>query len=173
MRDQIVRFLLYPAPAIKVPLKPPEPLTNFTVSVSDKLQIQCWYRITDVHQPWIIFFHGNGENLQTLWLAGMFEEFEELGVSYLAVEYPGYGNSSGSAREKTLLKTAQVVIEKVQSEFQAQSIILFGWSLGAAVAVQTATNSANGISGLILASPWLSLKRSPKSTIPIGWSIFC
>ncbi|OGB68748.1 MAG: hypothetical protein A2Y94_07225 [Caldithrix sp. RBG_13_44_9] len=170
MREQIVRFLLYPAPSIQVPHIPPEPLQNLTVSVSEDLQIQCWYHLIDNNHPWIIFFHGNGENLQTLWLAGMFREFEKLGANYLAVEYPGYGNSSGSARENTLLESAQAVVKKIQSEFQPQSIVLFGWSLGAAVAIQTAVNPTTRISGLILASPWLSLEAIAKEHYP-DWMV--
>lgn len=170
MRDQIVRLLLYPAPSIKVPSFPPNPMKNMTITVSEKLQIQCWYRVADNHQPWIIFFHGNGENLQTLWLVRIFEEFDKLGANYLAVEYPGYGNSSGSAQEKTLLESAQAVVKKIQSEFQPQSIVLFGWSLGAAVAVQIAINPTTRISGLILASPWLSLEAIAKEHYP-DWMV--
>ena len=166
MREQIVRFLLYPAPSIKVPLHPSEPLENMTVSVSERLQVQCWYRLIDTQQSWIIFFHGNGENLQTIWLAGIFEDFEKLGCNCLAIEYPGYGNSSGTAQEKLIIESAQAVVEKVKSEFQADSIVLFGWSLGAAVAVQTAASNASEIIGLILASPWLSLEAVAKERYP-------
>jgi pimeloyl-ACP methyl ester carboxylesterase len=166
MREQIVRFLLYPAPSIKVPSRPPEPLMNMTVLVSEKLQIQCWYCLNDTHQPWLIFFHGNGENLQTIWLAGIFDNFEKLGINYLAVEYPGYGNSIGTAQEKFLLESAQAVVEKVQTEFHPESIVLFGWSLGAAVAIQTADNHPPNLNGLILASPWLSLKAIAKEHYP-------
>ena len=170
MRDRIVRFMLYPAPSIKVPSFPPDPLEDMTVSVMDRVEIHCWYRVKNSQLPWIIFYHGNGENLQTLWLAGMFEEFEKLDTNYLAVEYPGYGNSSGSAQEKTLLQSAQVVVEKIQNEFKPKSIVLFGWSLGAAVAVQTAVKPTSGISSLILASPWRSLEAIAKEHYP-DWMV--
>jgi len=166
MREQIVRFLLYPAPSIKVPLHPPESLENMTIPVAEKWDVQCWYRQKDTLRPWIIFFHGNAENLQTIWLAGIFENLENLGVNFLAVEYPGYGNSTGSAQEKFLLESAQAVVDKIHTEFRPAAVILFGWSLGAAVAVQTAASDSSRINGLILASPWLSLEAIAKEHYP-------
>lgn len=166
MREKITQFLLYPAPAIQVPHNPPLPLLNLMVSVSDHEQLQCWYRYQQNAQPWLIYFHGNGENLQTLWLSGIFKEFEKLGVNYLVMEYPGYGNNRGNQNEKSLLQSARIVVEKVQNNFQAEKIILFGWSLGAAVAVQTAINKSPSLKGLILASPWWSLEAVAKEHYP-------
>lgn len=170
MREKITQFMLYPAPAIQVPHDPPLPLHNMIVSVSNNLQLQCWYHYQQNSQPWLIYFHGNGENLQTLWLSGIFKEFEKLGVNYLAMEYPGYGNCRGNPNEKSLLQGARAVLEKVQTDFHARSIILFGWSLGAAVAVQTAVNKSTSLKGLILASPWWSLAAIAREHYP-NWLV--
>ncbi len=170
MREKITQFLLYPAPAIQVPQNPPSPLLPMMVSVSNNIQVQCWYHYRQNSQPWLIYFHGNGENLQTLWLSGIFKEFEKLGVNYLAMEYPGYGNNRGNPNEKSLLQSARVVMEKVQTDFHAEKIILFGWSLGAAVAIQTAINQSTSLKGLILASPWWSLEAVAKEHYP-NWLV--
>lgn len=166
MREKITQLLLYPAPAIQVPHDPPLPLLNMMVSVSDNVQVQCWYQEQQKSRPWVIYFHGNGENLHTLWLSGIFNEFTKLGVNYLAMEYPGYGNSCGNPNEKSILQSARIVIEKIHTEFHSEKIILFGWSLGAAVAIQTALNTSDFVKGLILASPWWSLEAAAKAHYP-------
>ena len=72
-----VRQLIYPAPPIPVPASPPPPLEAVELATTDGIQISVWHLPADnlpPARPVALFFHGNGENLETMRQTGLFGE---------------------------------------------------------------------------------------------------
>ncbi|MEO1083446.1 MAG: alpha/beta hydrolase, partial [Acidobacteriota bacterium] len=100
--DLLVRQMLYPAPPVPVPEAPPAPLEALMLESSEGDQISAWLRERQGSDRAVLFLHGNGENLATLHWSGLFDEFHRLGFSTLAIDYPGYGRSTGKPSEASL-----------------------------------------------------------------------
>ncbi|MEM6797745.1 MAG: hypothetical protein AAF725_27500, partial [Acidobacteriota bacterium] len=99
--DLLVRQMLYPAPPFRVP-PAPAPLEEEILTSSEGDRIVAWTSALP-EGPAVLFLHGNGENLETLRLSGVFESFAALGASAMAIDYPGYGRSTGRPSERSLV----------------------------------------------------------------------
>ena len=100
-----VRQLTYPAPPIRVPATPPAPLEAVELATTDETLISVWHLPADhlpATRPVALFFHGNGENLETMRQTGLFGELAGLDIGFAAVDYPGYGRSGGRPSEESL-----------------------------------------------------------------------
>ncbi|HYG64479.1 MAG TPA: alpha/beta fold hydrolase [Thermoanaerobaculia bacterium] len=161
MLDAFARSALYPAPSVPVPSPPPPSLEEVRLDLSTGETVVGWARAAPSlppDAPVVLFFHGNGENLQTMNWAGMFEDLEQLGVAYLAVDYPGYGRSSGKPSEEGLMATGDAAVAWARRQHSGRPVVLCGWSLGAATVIPTAARHPEDVRGLIALSPWTSLK---------------
>lgn len=124
---------------------------------------------TDVHGWWLpchgarrtlLFCHGNGGNishrLESLRL------FHALGLSVLVFDYSGYGLSKGTPSEKATRADARAAWDWLmkEAEIAPRSVVLFGRSLGGAVAAGLAGELAlEGVepAGIILESTFTSV----------------
>ena len=124
------------------------------LQTQDGDRIHGWY-VPEENAEWtVLMFHGNGGNishrLQTLDL------LNKIGVNTLIIDYRGYGRSQGQPSEEATYEDALAAWEHLtQHRTDAESIILFGRSLGGAVAVWLATEVNPG--GLILESTFSSV----------------
>ncbi|MCI0414363.1 alpha/beta hydrolase [bacterium] len=155
MNNRFVQSMIYPAPSIAVPEKPP---ASFTRPAWD-LEIDGWLYEPErsARKQVMIYFHGNGENLETLRRSGLLEELQAFQIPFLVVDYPGYGRSKGSASEENILRNSAGAVNWLKGRFADHLIILCGWSLGASVAVQTAQQTGQA-DALIAMSTWTSLR---------------
>lgn len=101
-----------------------------------------------------IHFHGNGENLQALHQFNFLAKMKEFNSHFLVIDYPGLGRSTGSPNEANLVSGALAAIDWVKANYPNMTIIVWGRSLGAAVAVQATAKRQSIIHGLTLTSPW-------------------
>ncbi|XP_037051518.1 protein ABHD13 [Bradysia coprophila] len=91
--------------------------------------------------PTIVYFHGNagnmGHRLQNA--AGM---FHTLQCNLLMVDYRGYGLSTGTPLERGLYNDARASIDYLftRHDLDLSQIVLFGRSLGGAVAIDVAAD---------------------------------
>lgn len=155
----LIRQMVYPAPFMRVSAPPPG-IEEVFLSLADGAKVHGWlYRhpVSNDSTPVMLFFHGNGENLETLKLSGILEDFRKLKVHFLALDYPGYGRSGGSSSEPALIESADVAFAWMEKNFTVNPKIICGWSLGAAVAFQAAARHSEEIAGFIALSPWTSL----------------
>lgn len=160
MLTGFVRQSVYPAPALLVPSPPPAPLEEVTLDVSTGERIVAWTHADPSLPPGapaVVFFHGNGENLETMRRVGLFEDLARLGVAWLAVDYPGYGRSSGAPSEEGLQATGDAAVAWMELHHPGRPLVLCGWSLGAATAIGTASRHPDHVRGIIAMSPWTSL----------------
>lgn len=159
MLDGFVRQSLYPAPRIRVASARP-PAEEVSLHIATGEQIVAWAHSDPSlppGRPAVAFFHGNGENLETMRMAGIFDDLARLRVAWIAVDYPGYGRSSGAASEEGLMAAADAAVAWLRERHPVRPLVLCGWSLGAATAIGTAARHPEHVRGLIALSPWTSL----------------
>jgi pimeloyl-ACP methyl ester carboxylesterase len=169
MLDGFVQQSIYPAPRVRVPSPPPAPLEEVTLELATGERIVAWALADPAlppDRPAVVFFHGNGENLETMRMAGLFHDLAQLRIAALSVDYPGYGRSSGRASEDGLMATADAAVAWMRERHPGRPLVLCGWSLGAAAAIATAARHPEEVRGLIALSPWSSLSAVARIHFP-------
>lgn len=122
----------------------------------DNLSLTAWYKPPeDPGKPTIIYFHGNAGNIADR--APLIKPYLDQGFGVLLTSYRGYSGNSGVPTEYGLYNDARGAVKFVMNEQESPCIFLMGNSIGAAVAVQIATEPDYPIKGLILQSPFTSL----------------
>ncbi|KAJ7082384.1 Alpha/Beta hydrolase protein [Mycena belliarum] len=122
----------------------------------------------------VIMFHGNGMNYGDCVYAA--KRFVMRGCNVLMLSYRGYGNSEGTPSEKGLRRDAQAALDHVaaDSELSKIPIILFGTSLGGAVAIDLASRNPTKITALIVENTFQSLPCVVRDWPVIGpFSFLC
>ena len=99
----------------------------------------------------VLYFGGNAEDVSQA-LPMLQQGFPDAAIH--AMHYRGYGGSSGSPTEATLIGDALALYDGTNSN-QAHDIIVVGRSLGSGVAVQVA--AARPIQRLVLITPYDSI----------------
>jgi fermentation-respiration switch protein FrsA (DUF1100 family) len=117
-----------------------------------------------------LWCHGNAGNISHR-LENLRLLHDELGVGVFLFDYRGYGRSEGSPSEEGTYRDAEAALAYVlsRSDVDAERIVDFGRSLGAAVAVELATRRPPF--ALILESPLPSiaeLVRHHYPFLPVG-----
>jgi fermentation-respiration switch protein FrsA (DUF1100 family) len=122
------------------------------LTTSDGEKLIAWYVAPRGDKPLVLYFHGNGGalNLRVHRFAWIIAE----GYGLLALSYRGYGGSSGSPSEEGFIRDARAAYDFAVARLPAKRIVLFGESLGTAVA--TALAAERDVGGLILDSPFTS-----------------
>ncbi|XP_068124123.1 protein ABHD13 isoform X1 [Hyperolius riggenbachi] len=108
--------------------------------------------------PTIIYFHGNAGNIGHR-LPNALLMLVNLKANLLLVDYRGYGKSEGEPSEEGLYIDSEAVLDYIMTrpDIDKTKIILFGRSLGGAVAVHLASENAHRISAVILENTFLSI----------------
>jgi fermentation-respiration switch protein FrsA (DUF1100 family) len=117
-----------------------------------------------VERPTLLFFYGNAMCLKAS--LEEFELFRRLGLNVLIPDYLGYGMSDGKPGEAECYRTAEAAYEHLltRRDVDAGRIIVGGWSLGAAVAVDVAAQRS--VAGLILLSAFTSMSDAARTHLP-------
>lgn len=113
----------------------------------------------------LLFFHGNAGNishrLESLLI------FHNLGLSQLIIDYRGFGKSSGKPSVEGVKLDAIAAWEWLlqQKDYAPRQVVLFGRSLGGAVAASLGGKAGAG--GIILESTFTSLVDVAKGMYPM------
>jgi pimeloyl-ACP methyl ester carboxylesterase len=169
MLESFARQMLYPAPPVPVPSPPPPPLEEAWLDLPTGGRAHAWaYTPPSLPDgaPVVLFFHGNGENLETLRWSGLFEEIGGLGVTVLAADFPGYGRSGGTPSEEGLIATGDAAVAWARARHPERPVVVAGWSLGAALAITTVDRHPEEVHALIALSPWTTLAEVARGIFP-------
>lgn len=134
---------------------------------ADGLSLHGWFYRGRADSPpgAIIYFHGNGGNISHLdWLG---RSFSSRGFDVLLFDYRGYGRSEGDVEgENGLYKDADAALEYLTRErgVMPERTVLYGQSLGTAVAVELASRKPCG--ALILESGFSSARDMAATIFP-------
>ena len=112
--------------------------------------------------PAVICFGGNAE--EASWMLA--EARWPRDYALVALNYRGYGKSEGDPGERALTEDALAIYDAVarRPDVDPKRIVVFGRSLGTAVAVHVA--AARPVAGVILASPFDSLVEVGRQHYP-------
>lgn len=161
--DKIAQDILYPHDSVnkrfEVPALPHEGLEQIFFRHVDEdgesYRTHAWYHVQNNNSaPVLVYFHGNGENLESLYQSNFLGTFKNLGFHFVAIDYPKYGLSTGTPSEPTILEGANAAINWANQKFPNSKIVVWGFSLGAAVAMKSASLNEDIVDRLILTSPW-------------------
>lgn len=122
-----------------------------------------WYKRAEQGEPTVLYFTGNAGSIA--WRAERMKYLAAKGYGFLFLNYRGYGGSGGSPSEEGLVSDGLAAYQQlVQRGIPGRSIFLFGESLGAAVAVQTA--SQREVGAVVLEAPFTSAVDVAVKTYP-------
>jgi len=112
------------------------------VRTADGETLRAWWLPHEAARAQVVYFHGNGGNL-ALWspvLAGL----HRRGFSVLAVDYRGYGLSTGRPSERGLYRDIDATLTLLDEARRDPRVPLVYWgrSLGTAVAAYAAARRA-------------------------------
>ena len=135
-----------------------------TLTSDDGEQLVAWHVAAHGDRPVVIYFQGNAEGLNLR--AERFRWLTADGTGLLALCYRGYGGSSGKPNEDGLIRDARAAYEFAAARYPHKRIVLFGESLGTAVAIALAAERAIG--ALILDAPFTSAADVGAAAFPFA-----
>jgi fermentation-respiration switch protein FrsA (DUF1100 family) len=113
----------------------------------------AWYVAPAPGRPVILYFHGNADGLAARNVR--FQRLTDTGDGLLALEYRGYGGSTGSPSEAGLQRDAEAAYAKaIELGATPSRLVAMGESLGSGPAVALA--ASHEIGALVLDSPYSS-----------------
>ncbi|MEA3292464.1 MAG: alpha/beta hydrolase [Pseudomonadota bacterium] len=132
---------------------------------ADGVRLHGWFVPHPQPRATLLFFHGNAGNISHR--QDSLRVFHELRLSILIFDYRGYGRSDGAPLESGTRRDADAAWRYLTGERQISDadIVLFGRSLGAAVAAELATRERPG--ALILESAFTSVPELASDLYPL------
>jgi alpha-beta hydrolase superfamily lysophospholipase len=133
---------------------PSDPYVEIMIDVPDG-RIHCWWVPVEGASASVILFHGYGDSKSSM--VDRAGAFRRMGYNTLLVDFTGSGGSTGSETTIGFREGAEVraALEWVR-ENHADSIHLFGMSLGAAAILKAVADGAQPTS-VILECPFATL----------------
>lgn len=141
------------------------PYEDVTFTASDGVRLHGWYiPAGEQRSRVVLFFHGNAGNISIRLETAKI--LHHLGLHVFLFDYRGFGKSEGKPTEKGLHRDGLAALEMLQQKgFVMSDIILFGRSLGGAVAAKVAGERTPG--ALVLESSFTSLSDIAGHIFPI------
>ena len=137
------------------------------MDAADGIRVHAWHVDGGKPSSLVMYFGGNAEEVS--WMLDQVPRHAP-GVSWLLVDYRGYGSSQGSPSETALVADAVRWYDKWS--VGADKVYVFGRSLGSGVAVQLA--AMRPVDGVILVAPYDSMVevgRHHYPFLPVGWML--
>ena len=145
-------------------LTEPTEIEKVKITTEDKIDLVGWFYNKDIKKfKTIVFFHGNAGSLHNR--TYKLNHFKDLNVNFLIIAWRGFSGNKGKPSELGLYKDANSAVKWLNTKGIAdKNIILYGESLGTAVAVEIAQNKK--YAGVILESPFTSMVSMGKKYYP-------
>ena len=152
-RPEILMYLFHPRPEFGRP-EPVSGAKDIMIPVESEVAVGARFHLTGKSASNILFFHGNGE------IVADYDDFgrmmNQLGINFLAVDYRGYGRSSGQPTVTAMMRDCHLVFDYVKKWLHKNNypgpLVLMGRSLGSASVLELAMHYAADIDGLIVES---------------------
>jgi fermentation-respiration switch protein FrsA (DUF1100 family) len=150
------------------------PIQRVEIPTDDGVTLVSWVIRTgrDSSGLWLLICHGNAGNLSEFDRPVHYAGLYQLGLNLLAFDYRGYGESDGAPSEDGLYRDAQAAYRHLRENLgvPADRIIVFGHSLGSAVAIDLVSRAPSA--GLIVEGAFTSAVDRGQELypyIPVRW----
>jgi fermentation-respiration switch protein FrsA (DUF1100 family) len=130
------------------------------LTTSDGERLAAWMIPAAQPRAVVVYFHGNGGNLSN-W-APILAEIVRHGHSVLAVDYRGYGLSSGRPSERGVYRDVAATLAHARRLTRDAPLVYWGRSLGATMAAYAASIEAPD--GVILEASFPSARAAVRSS---------
>ena len=143
----------------------PEPHQDISIAINNKdtLNLVDFSSTDTITRGVVLYFHGNKRNIA--WYSKYISYFTRHGYQVLMIDYPGFGKSTGKLTEQKLYSWALQAYEIANKRFAADSIIIYGKSMGTGIAAQLA--SIRDCRRLILETPYYDFPSVISHYFPI------
>ncbi len=133
-------------------------------TTADGVKLHGWFVPAAEPRGTLLFFHGNAGNISHR--LDSLRIFHDLGLGTLILDYRGYGQSEGTPSEEGTYLDAEAALGYLQEQrgVAAEGVIVFGRSLGAAIAAHLA--SRHQVRALILESAFTSVPEMAATLYP-------
>lgn len=133
---------------------------------SDGNRLKAWYVKGTYGRPVILYCHGQAEHIA--FMQKPYKLLAEQGYGVFAFEYRGHGKCEGTPSECGIYRDVDAAVEYLKNEknIHEKDIIIWGRSMGGAVAAEAATKYNFG--GVILESTFTTLKETAEYIIKSG-----
>jgi pimeloyl-ACP methyl ester carboxylesterase len=132
----------------------PAGVSDIMIPVADDVAVGARFHMTEKSGGNILFFHGNGEIVADYDELG--SVYNRKGINFLAVDYRGYGHSTGNPTVSAMMQDSHTIFEYVCNWLHENGfsgpIILMGRSLGSASVLELAAAHREAVDGLVIES---------------------
>ena len=167
IRLLLPRFVFFPSSRlVSTPAELNLPFEDITLTTPDNVRLHGWFIPAPNARAALLFFHGNGGNISHR--LSSFRIFHDLGLSVFIISYRGYGQSEGRPSIRGINIDALAAWHWLTEErkIPAENIVVFGRSLGGAVAMELVRSVRPG--ALILESTFSSIADMSPFPAPIA-----
>jgi fermentation-respiration switch protein FrsA (DUF1100 family) len=143
----------------------PFPLEDVTFLTADGVKIHGWYARGKGATWTLLVFHGNAGNVTHRW--DLILRLTRLPADVLIFDYRGYGKSEGTPSEAGLYADARAAYEFLTRErgVAPERLVLYGKSLGAAPAIELATQAP--CARLVIQSAFTGIPDMAAASFPL------
>ena len=133
------------------------------IKISSDNELKAWYFKKNENFKTLLFFHGNAGSLENR--IYKLNYLSKLKLNYIIVAYRGFSGNKGNPTEEGLYKDARAAKYWLNlNNICDQNIIIYGESLGTAVAIDLAKD--HKFAGIILESPFTSMLELSRKYYP-------
>jgi len=130
-----------------------ENVEEIVLETPDGERLVTWYARAAGGKPTILYFHGNGAGL--IDRAERLGKYQAQGYGFFIPAYRSFAGSSGSPSEEALIADSRLAYNYLlKQNLKPENIVVFGESLGTAMAVRLAASVKVG--AVVLESPFTS-----------------
>ena len=161
-------MIFYPSAAIEgTPRQTDLEFEDIFFTTRDGVRLNGWFVPHPNARSTLIWFHGNAGNISHR-VENIKLLHDLVQVNIFIFDYRGYGRSDGRPSEEGTYLDGEAALQLIRKKIGTDAekrIVLFGRSLGAAIAAEMATRFPS--QGLILESPFISIAAMARVVFPL------
>lgn len=159
--------LIFKTDVARSEAQPPFPYERVDIPRADRLPQFGWRMAADGRGGgaaaglWVLYLHGNASTIASRMNVMHYARLRALGVNLFAPEYRGYNGLGGEPSEDSVAADARAAYDYLRQReaVPAERLVIYGWSLGAAIGVRLASTVDVGA---------VILEGAPASVVDIG-----